>query len=74
MKPAYIFIISGILLASSRFLFEEYSQLLLILGMMLLMIGIYLISRSLPPKRQEDFEQKIFPPHTKKEPEESKNS
>lgn len=61
MKPAYIYIILGVLVASFRFLFEEYQQILLIVGMMLLMIGIYSISKSLPPKREEDFQQRIFP-------------
>ncbi|CEN33533.1 hypothetical protein [Capnocytophaga cynodegmi] len=61
MKPAYIYIILGILVASLRFWFEQYNQFLLIGGMVLLMIGIYSISKSLPPKREEDFQERIFP-------------
>ncbi|GET46409.1 MAG: hypothetical protein Q4A09_01465 [Capnocytophaga felis] len=61
MKPAYIYIILGVLVASLRFWFKQYDQFLLIGGMMLLMIGIYSISKSLPPKREEDFQERIFP-------------
>ncbi|ATA90083.1 hypothetical protein [Capnocytophaga stomatis] len=61
MRPAYIYIILGVLVASLRFWFEQYDQFLLIGGMMLLMIGIYSISKSLPPKREEDFQERIFP-------------
>ncbi|GIJ95060.1 hypothetical protein CAPN002_22780 [Capnocytophaga stomatis] len=61
MRPAYIYIILGVLVASLRFWFEQYDQFLLIGGMMLLMIGIYSISKSLPPKREEDFRERIFP-------------
>ncbi len=61
MKPAYIYIILGVLLASARFFFEKYDQFFLIGGMMLLMIGIYSISKSLPSKREEDFQEPMLP-------------
>ena len=55
-KKAYIFIILGAIIALSRYAFnKEYDQFLLIGGVMLLMIGIYNISKSLPSKKEEDF-------------------
>ncbi len=67
MKPAYIYIILGVLLASARFFFQKYDQFFLIGGMMLLMVGIYSISKSLPSKREEDFQQSIVPKPPKEE-------
>ncbi|MDO5105192.1 hypothetical protein [Capnocytophaga sp.] len=61
MKPAYIYIILGVLVASSRFFFEKYDQLLLISGMMLLILGIYSISKSLPSKKESDFQEPLVP-------------
>ncbi|MFK8269294.1 hypothetical protein [Capnocytophaga cynodegmi] len=72
MKPAYIYIILGILVASLRFWFEQYDQFLLIGGMVLLMIGIYSISKSLPSKRKEDFQERIFPKQEDDDTEEKK--
>lgn len=46
----YILMILGIAVALSRYWFAQYDQLLLIVGVSLLMIGIYMISRSIPPK------------------------
>ena len=43
----YILMILGILVALSRYLFPKYDQALLIIGISLLMIGIYRISRNL---------------------------
>ena len=48
--------ILGILVALSRYLFPKYDQALLIIGISLLMIGIYRISRNLPSKNEEDFQ------------------
>lgn len=67
MKPAYIYIILGVLLASARFWFEKYDQFLLIGGMMLLMIGIYSISKSLPSKKEDDYQQPLVPKPPKEE-------
>ena len=50
----YILIILGIAVALSRYWFAQYDQLLLIVGVSLLMIGIYMISRSIPPKNEEN--------------------
>ncbi|MDO4229775.1 MAG: hypothetical protein Q4C98_08170 [Capnocytophaga sp.] len=74
MKPAYIYIILGVLLASSRFWFEKYEQFLLIGGMMLLMIGIYSISKSLPSKKEEDYQQPLIPKPPKEDVVEEKKS
>ena len=52
----YILMILGILVALSRYLFPKYDQALLIIGISLLMIGIYRISRNLPSKNEEDFQ------------------
>lgn len=73
MRPAYIYIILGILVASLRFWFEQYNQFLLIGGMVLLMIGIYSISKSLPSKREEDFQERIFPKQEEDNDTEEKN-
>lgn len=67
MKPAYVYIILGVLLASARFFVQKYDQFFLIGGMMLLMAGIYSISKSLPSKREEDFQQSIIPEPPKEE-------
>ena len=48
--------ILGVLVALSRYLFPKYDQALLIGGIGLLMIGIYRISRNLPSKNEEDFQ------------------
>ena len=48
--------ILGVLVALSRYLFPKYDQALLIGGISLLMIGIYRISRNLPSKNEEDFQ------------------
>lgn len=48
--------ILGVLVALSRYLFPKYDQALLIGGMSLLMIGVYRISRNLPSKNEEDFQ------------------
>ena len=49
----YALMIVGVAVALSRYLFPKYDQALLIVGMSLLMIGIYRISRNLPSKEDE---------------------
>lgn len=70
-KKAYIFIILGAILALCRHFFgKDYEQMALIGGIMLLMIGIYNISKSLPSKKEEDFTS----PMVKSEENEENNS
>ena len=51
----YILMILGVLVALSRYLFPKCDLSLLIIGISLLMIGVYRISCSLPSKNEEDF-------------------
>lgn len=75
MKLAYVYIILGALLASARFFFEKYDQFFLIGGMMLLMMGIYSISKSLPSKREEDYQEPMLPqPPTDEDVDAEKNN
>ena len=52
MKYTLIILVAAV--ALSRYWFAQYDQLLLIVGVSLLMIGIYMISRSIPPKNEEN--------------------
>nr|WP_314288152.1 hypothetical protein [uncultured Capnocytophaga sp.] len=52
----YILIILGVIVAMLRYLFPKYDQALLIGGVVLLMMGIYRISRNLPSKNEEDYQ------------------
>lgn len=54
-KYAYLCIILGTIIALSRFVFKEYDQFLLIGGMVLLMLGIYNISKKLSSKEEKDY-------------------
>ncbi|MFK8272135.1 hypothetical protein [Capnocytophaga canimorsus] len=59
-KWLYVCMLLGVILAFSRDFFDEkYHQWILVLGMALLFFGIYSLSRNLPPKRKEDFENQL---------------
>ncbi|SFO16624.1 hypothetical protein SAMN05444369_11182 [Capnocytophaga haemolytica] len=50
----YILMILGVAIALSRYWFKQYDQLLLTVGVVLLMVGVYRISRGLPPKEESN--------------------
>jgi len=50
----YIFILIGAFVAIYAKAGAKQNQLILILGIMLLMIGVYRISKTIPSKKEED--------------------
>lgn len=50
----YALMIAGIAVALSRYLFPEFDQVLLVAGVSLLMAGVYLVSRGLSSKNEDN--------------------